>query len=829
MSDPRVSVIIVNLNGRHLLDECLAALLNQTYPRDLIEIIVVDNGSKDDSVAHLRSAHSQVRVIEAGANLGFAGGNNLGAQHAGGELLALINNDAIADPQWLRIMVDAMQSAPDVACVGARLLNGDGTRIDFAGTAMNITGRAFQIDEGLPANDDTQVREMFAACGGAMLIKRDVFLHSGGFDADYIAYYEDVDLGWRLWLMGQRVLYAPAAFALHKQHQTGSRFATEQRFALSDANALRTIIKNYDEQNLNKTLPLSLVMATQRALAHAGINADPYRFGHAWHERDVNLKGLPAAYLAAIQHVMADWPNLMEQRRRVQALRVRSDEDIFTRFPLRADNPIFPWRDYTTMQEELARNMGLPAALQPQHGKRLLIITHERIGPKMAGPGIRAWELACALAEDCEVTLAAPAPIQRSHAGVRLVEYDPASAQVALTPWLNACDAVLAMGPLFATMPALQEINKPAIIDLYDPYELETLAQSLSMSDPQQKQIVDRDNLLRLDRIAQRGDFYLCASARQRDLWLGLLLAKGRVNATNYAHDPTLQALIDIAPFGIPAAPPAHSQPVLKGVRKGIAPDDKVLLWNGGLWPWFDPDTVIDALQIALKQNAKLKLFFAAGQHFDTSIVQEMPAQARIAERCKAAGLLDTHVFFGDWIAYDERGNYLLEADVAVSAHKPSLESHFASRTRLLDCVWAGLPVVATEGDPLSALIAQHGLGRTVKAGDPQAMADAILAIVNDETLRARIAPACEQLREQLSWQRAAEPIARFMQNVKFAPDAGLLGSPAQQRWSEMDFLRQQVSDLQKQVEQLQAHVTGLQNGRVMRMVRALDVLRGRA
>jgi hypothetical protein len=308
-----------------------------------------------------------------------------------------------------------------------------------------------------------------------------------------------------------------------------------------------------------------------------------------------------------------------------------------------------------------------------------------------------------------------------------------------------------------------------------------------------------------------------------------MLLAKGRVNTTNYATDTTLLTLVDVVPFGVPDKPPIHMQPVLKGVRVGINLDDKVLLWNGGLWPWLDPDTVIDALQIALKQNTRLKLFFAAGQHFDPGIVHEMPVQARIVERCKAAGLLDTHVFFGDWIAYDERGGYLLEADVAISAHKPSLESHFASRTRLLDCVWAGLPVVATEGDTLSTLIAQHGIGRGVKAGDAQAMANAILEIVSDDGFRQRIAPACEQLRESHAWRNVSLPVADFMQHARFAPDAGVRSVPGMsQRWSELNSLRNQVAELQAQVQQLQTLVAGLQNGRVMRAVRAWDSLRGR-
>ncbi|HEX9118319.1 MAG TPA: glycosyltransferase, partial [Anaerolineae bacterium] len=105
---PTVSVLIVNLNGRHLLDECLASLIAQDYPADKVEIVVVDNGSIDDSVAYLHERYPAVKVIEAGSNRGFAGGNNLAAAAATGDYLALINNDARADPQWLRALVTAL-------------------------------------------------------------------------------------------------------------------------------------------------------------------------------------------------------------------------------------------------------------------------------------------------------------------------------------------------------------------------------------------------------------------------------------------------------------------------------------------------------------------------------------------------------------------------------------------------------------------------------------------------------------------------------------------------------------------------------------------------
>ena len=107
--EPNVSVVVVNLNGRALLADCLDALEAQDYPRRQVEIILVDNGSTDDSVAFVREVYPHVRVIEAGRNLGFAGGNNLGAREATGDYLALINNDARTDPRWLRALVEALE------------------------------------------------------------------------------------------------------------------------------------------------------------------------------------------------------------------------------------------------------------------------------------------------------------------------------------------------------------------------------------------------------------------------------------------------------------------------------------------------------------------------------------------------------------------------------------------------------------------------------------------------------------------------------------------------------------------------------------------------
>jgi len=837
-----VSVVVVNLDGRWLLGDCLDALAAQDYPQDRIEIIVVDNGSTDDSVTFVRAAYPMVRVVEAGRNLGFAGGNNLGARAATGDYLAFINNDARADPAWLRALVGALEKQPEYACASAKMLSQDGRTIDFVGPVLNLYGRAFQIDEGLPAAPGfyEEPREILAPCGGAMLIRRAIFLDIGGFDEDYIAYYEDVDLGWRLWLSGYQVLWVPQAIVYHRKHQTGAAFPVEQRFTLIEMNALRTIIKNYEEQNLWRVLPLSLFLGVKRSLDQAKLDRVEYTFGYprtgdansGMREPEPRLTRVATSYLVAMDQIAEEMPHLMAKRQQVQATRVRSDEEIFGRFPMRPDNLLFPWRQYHVVQDQLATALNVPDALRPHHGSRLLIVTHEAIGPKMAGPGIRAWEMACALSERFEVTLAAPGEPARNHPGLRLVGYDDGDPDyVSLAPCVHSADVVMAMGPLFSMIPPLQNLNKPAIVDLYDPFELEKLAQSVVMGEPQAHLRLDVESITYVGLESTLGDFFICASERQRDFWLGALLAAGRVNTTTYAQDSTLRTLIDVVPFGIPATLPQKRRAVLKGVHPGIGPEDKVLLWNGGLWQWFDPLALVDALVHVLQVRDDVKIFFAAGHHFDLARVPEMPVYAQTVARCRELGLLDRHVFFGDWIPYDERSDYLLEADLGVSIHQPTVESRFASRTRLLDCIWAGLPSIVTAGDPLSELVVQRGLGRAVPAGQPEQLAQAILEMLEDNELRVRVGQAAEPLRQELAWPRVVEPIAHFLERAAFAPDALEATRRAAHARRTVEYIQsqeQRIRTLEERVTHLQNHIEAIKRGRVMRFVRAINILLGR-
>jgi GT2 family glycosyltransferase/glycosyltransferase involved in cell wall biosynthesis len=831
LNRPTVSVIIVNLNGQAVLGECLKSVAAQEYPRKKIQTILVDNGSTDDSLLFVRETFPWVQIIEAGRNLGFAAGNNMGARAATGDFLVLLNNDAWADTEWLEALVRAAKSEHDIACVASKILDQDGKTIDFVGTAMNLYGRAFQFDEGMPVDAGLyhEPREVLAPCGAAMLVRRDLYWRVGGFDADFFAYYEDVDLGWRLWLAGYKVLFSPEALVYHKKHRTGSSFPVEQRYALSEANALRMLVKNLEEEHLLRVLPFSLFMGVKRCIEQAGLDRSSYLFGSpapgdaqtGTLEPERRMTRVATSFLVAIDQIGEEMPNLMVKRERVQKLRMRRDEEIFARFPMRLGNPIFPWRRYSVVQDQLAKSLGVPNMLQPKHGSRLLIVTHETIGSKMAGPGIRAWELACALSKHFKVLLAAPGEPRRSHDEVRLLGYDADDPlHTRLRSYLANADVVLVMGSLLTKLPLLQDMGKPTIVDLYDPFELEKLAQS-TVVDEQYHAALNEESDAALSLEARVGDFYICASERQRDFWLGILLANRRINTLTYKQDPTMRTLIDVVPFGIPQHAPHHHHHVLKGIHPGIAADDRVIFWNGGLWQWFDPHTLLDALALVLNSRDDVKLYFAAGKHFDADTVPEMPVYRQVVEHSRELGLLDRHVFFGEWIPYDERGDYLLEADLGVSIHQATLESHFASRARILDCLWAGLPVISTEGDPLSGVLVRNGLGRTVPPQSPGALAETILEMLADDGLRRRAATQAQGIRDEFAWSRSVEPIAGFLRRVAFAPDALQAYRRTSSAWQER-------REMQQRIDELEAHLDQIREGRIMRLLRAVDIALGR-
>jgi glycosyltransferase involved in cell wall biosynthesis len=391
---------------------------------------------------------------------------------------------------------------------------------------------------------------------------------------------------------------------------------------------------------------------------------------------------------------------------------------------------------------------------------RVLVVSNDRVGSRMAGPAIRYYNFARELARDFHVTLMVPGSVDIEIEGFEVVQAQDYGGR-AFRPFARSFDVLVAQNLLPWTMRALARDPVRVIYDLYDPF----LVENLGLFAKQETTRRYQDALLRANSLAQEvalatGDAFLCASERQRDLWLGMLGALGRLDQDEYARDPSLRRLIDVVPFGLPAEPAVKSRPVLKGVVPGIEPGDRVLLWGGGIWNWFDPLTLIRAVAQLAERRGDVKLYFLGVQHPnpETEAMTMADQAARLAEEL---GLLDRFVFFNfGWVPYDERADFLLEADLGVSAHEDNVETRFAFRTRMLDYLWAGLPIVTTGGDVLAELVEARGLGRVVAPGDVDGWVAAIEELLADPGPAKR---AIEEVRPEFAWPNVVRPLARLV------------------------------------------------------------------
>ena len=272
-------MVVLNYNGMTHVRTCLDSLLKLEYPADRLELIFCDNASSDGSVELVRSAYPSVRVIAHEQNYGFAEGNNRAAHEASGELVAFLNNDMLVEPAWLSALVEQLQANGNTACVSSKILSWDGKTLDYIGAGVNFQGAGFQVDHGLPSSPHDHARRLLCPCGGAMLIRRELFLEIGGFDSDYFGFYEDTDLGWRLNLLGHDVWYAPRSVAFHRHHGSFDQVRSEQIRVLYERNSLSTIYKCLEAENLAAALPVAMLLINEKALSLATLDRRRFRLG----------------------------------------------------------------------------------------------------------------------------------------------------------------------------------------------------------------------------------------------------------------------------------------------------------------------------------------------------------------------------------------------------------------------------------------------------------------------------------------------------------------------------------------------------------------------
>jgi GT2 family glycosyltransferase len=306
-----VAVLVVNWNAGSLLGRCLESLATQERFPD--RIVVVDNGSTDDSLDLAAPYLGGAQVIRLKDNVGFARANNIAARAAGDvDALALLNPDAFAEPGWLAALVDAAGRFPRFGAFASQMrLDSTPDRLDGAGDSYHVSGRAWRNGHNAPAvNWPARECEVFAPCAAAALYRRAAFEEIGGFDESYFCYFEDVDLGFRLRLHGYRSLYVPSSVVRHVSSAL-SGYRSDFAVYHGERNSVWTFVKNMPAPLFWIYLPQHL------ALNAASLAFYPFRGqGRAvwrakWHAL-LGLKAVLARRRAEQRRHRVDWRTLRD-------------------------------------------------------------------------------------------------------------------------------------------------------------------------------------------------------------------------------------------------------------------------------------------------------------------------------------------------------------------------------------------------------------------------------------------------------------------------------------------------------------------------------------
>lgn len=312
----KASVIVVAHAGLHHLEDSVASLAADAA-KGKFQVVLVDNASPDRCGEAVVARWPWLKVVRSEVNLGFAGGVNLGAAAAGGDVLILLNDDAAAVDGFVEAHVETLGEHPAAAATAGRLTTWDGRRHDYVRGGVTFDVHAFQIGQGWPVDEirpPGMGEPLPFACGGNMAIRRSDWDAMGGLDEDLFAYFEDVDLGWRLWAAGREVVAAPDAVARHRGSATSAGLGNFRRGVLFERNALRTFFTCADDECRAAFGPVVYATFLHRLSAfanrHPGLAsaaADPFSGtppppsrGERWRRR-IDERG----FVGAARHLLA--------------------------------------------------------------------------------------------------------------------------------------------------------------------------------------------------------------------------------------------------------------------------------------------------------------------------------------------------------------------------------------------------------------------------------------------------------------------------------------------------------------------------------------------
>ncbi len=315
---PTVSVIVIHYGEARLLRECLASLKFIQYPS--IEVLILSNSPLTEELEALKKKYASFRFIFTETNVGYAGGCNRAIEAASGKYVFILNNDVVLDSDCLTPLVRACEGDAKIALAQPKILSlADKKRFEYSGAAGGLmdkfgyplaAGRIFDEVESDKGQYEVST-EIFWASGAALFARKDVVTEAGGMDASFFAYMEEIDLAWRIHLLGYRVIYVPEARIFHLG-SAGMERKGARHLYLNHRNNLVMVLKNYSVATLLRILPVRLALEGA-TMGYALLRENPLR---------------AKAILKAALNVTVNIFNILRERKKVQAMRVVDDREI---------------------------------------------------------------------------------------------------------------------------------------------------------------------------------------------------------------------------------------------------------------------------------------------------------------------------------------------------------------------------------------------------------------------------------------------------------------------------------------------------------------------
>lgn len=403
-----------------------------------------------------------------------------------------------------------------------------------------------------------------------------------------------------------------------------------------------------------------------------------------------------------------------------------------------------------------------------KQNKNIFLISADKVGKKMAGPGVRYFEMSKVMSEHFKVTLLAPDDCDIKNPNFKIITYDSNSASKSIGKLIVNANVVIAQNLRPPLLRRLKELGIHFIADLYDPLTIEVLEYAKYKSKRQQKFVFDFNYYSLLLQI-HSASHLLCASNRQRDFYTGILSDQKLINPLSYAETPDLKKMISLVPFGLSDKNISNTD--IKIVERKITnlkPSDTLIYWGGGVFNWFDPLSIVRAIEQISKTRSDVKLFFLGVKHPNPKIKQMEMANKTI-EYCKKNDLLNKFVFFNfDWTPYEERRHFLARANIGISTHCDNLETRLSFRTRVLDYFWANLPMVLTEGDGMADICQEKNLGRIVRYKNVSDIKSAILYLADNKKENNIIKANIQEAKKDFYWKNCLKDLIGLIEDDHF-------------------------------------------------------------